>query len=925
MKLKSIVVKNFKIHKEQRVDFEDQITLVSGPNETGKSTILEALKKAFFLRARGGSEDHKSIRSTLHSGTPEVEVEFSVGAGCYTLFKSFAGAKGVARLQQHGGAVWNGDEVDSRLAELLRVGNASKLDGQWDHLLVAQRQSGMDPTAHANLQNESLVRRLQAEGGAAVVLSARDQAVASQFEEIVAATFTQTQARAGSNLAKAIAQESAALVARNQAEARQVDLLNAAQDFTEASELIQRKAADLELSLPKKNRVEAQLATAQELIQKKELQHLDVSNKAAAYDRLAAGDRKIQELRPVLGQLRNDVQPLEGKVAVCKITVAESRDSLARANAESASAELSEREARSRQRFVAAWVHKLESETRAESLGKQVAAIESLKQDLKALEERKTGLPLIDDRKLGEIQRIERLLGEAVAVRNATATKVKLLAATVPVRIGNQTIPVGQEIVLTGESELAAGDLLRLAISPGGESGLQKAVQAVVKAEEKFRAALQEMNVASVEEAQRVNKELASLTEQINGLLRRIQASNAAQIEADFSEARNALLTANQAFTYLQTQMPPLEFPASIGDSRLLLQTQESDLQKAESARTAAGSGKERAQKTLDSRLKEIADLESKLASKGAEIRGKEIELDFLLQEYGIDASRAEALQGAFSAKSTAEGTLANTEARIQELQIDQLRRDQKRLALVIHQNEQDIQQAETRKAVAGSKLYRDGSEDPEAELQRCRIAHDRAVRDLAGIRSKAEAHKLLHDIFQSEKSQLVQQYTRPLADKIRAYLQCLFGPGLTVDLVLNQNNFEGIKICRTDFGNVPFDFDQLSGGAAEQVAAAFRLAIAQILAQEHDGSLPVVFDDAFTNSDSDRVAKLQSMLYLAAENGLQIIVLSCNSKDYSETGARETAFTRRPLQTLAAVDKAVVNPDAEKQPGSHGVVAPAL
>ena len=46
------------------------------------------------------------------------------------------------------------------------------------------------------------------------------------------------------------------------------------------------------------------------------------------------------------------------------------------------------------------------------------------------------------------------------------------------------------------------------------------------------------------------------------------------------------------------------------------------------------------------------------------------------------------------------------------------------------------------------------------------------------------------------------------------------------------------------------YDFDQLSGGMKEQLTAALRLSMADVLKSEHDGCLPLVFDDAFTNSD---------------------------------------------------------------------------
>lgn len=81
-----------------------------------------------------------------------------------------------------------------------------------------------------------------------------------------------------------------------------------------------------------------------------------------------------------------------------------------------------------------------------------------------------------------------------------------------------------------------------------------------------------------------------------------------------------------------------------------------------------------------------------------------------------------------------------------------------------------------------------------------------------------------------------------------------------------------------------------------ERRLAAVRLAIAELLAVDHDGSLPIVFDDAFAYSDPDRVSTLQRMLDLGASRGLQVIVLSCNPSDYAGLGARSVVLTTKGL-----------------------------
>ena len=66
-----------------------------------------------------------------------------------------------------------------------------------------------------------------------------------------------------------------------------------------------------------------------------------------------------------------------------------------------------------------------------------------------------------------------------------------------------------------------------------------------------------------------------------------------------------------------------------------------------------------------------------------------------------------------------------------------------------------------------------------------------------------------------------------------------------------------------------------------EQLAAALRLSMADVLKGSHDGCLPLVFDDAFTNSDPERVDLVKGMLSTAVERGLQVILLTCDPTAY--------------------------------------------
>ena len=160
-------------------------------------------------------------------------------------------------------------------------------------------------------------------------------------------------------------------------------------------------------------------------------------------------------------------------------------------------------------------------------------------------------------------------------------------------------------------------------------------------------------------------------------------------------------------------------------------------------------------------------------------------------------------------------------------------------------------------------------------------------------MQQEADAIRLLKQLFEDQQKAVATQFVEPLKRRVADYLQRLYGPGTELIVDFDGASFGNLKIARSALGDVPFSFAQLSGGGREQVAAAFRLAMAELLAEDHGGCLPVVFDDAFVNSDPDRNRELQRVLDLGASRGLQIIVLSCHPASYTSLGAQVVTLSR--------------------------------
>ena len=186
MRLITLTVRNYRVHKDLTVTFDPSRNLIGGPNECGKSTLAEAAHRALFLRAKTGGNIQKEMVSTRHLGEPEVLLTFEAGGTRWELEKRFAAAKGSTRLTSNGGNTLRDDEAETKLAALLKTdtaggrGAAGLLPDLWEHLWVWQGKAAYDPSVHTTAHKTQLIQHLQKDGVDAVLQSANDQRVSSR-------------------------------------------------------------------------------------------------------------------------------------------------------------------------------------------------------------------------------------------------------------------------------------------------------------------------------------------------------------------------------------------------------------------------------------------------------------------------------------------------------------------------------------------------------------------------------------------------------------------------------------------------------------------------------------------------------------------------------------------------------------------------
>ena len=148
MKLRKLSVNQFKRFTEptQLGELGDGLNLVVGPNELGKSTLLDALRAVLFERYSSRARPIIALQNDRSGAAPVVELVFDVSGAQYTLTKRFVKSPH-ARLQCPDGTLLEADAAENRLRNLLGFAEAgsrgatSETLGMWGVLWVQQGQS----------------------------------------------------------------------------------------------------------------------------------------------------------------------------------------------------------------------------------------------------------------------------------------------------------------------------------------------------------------------------------------------------------------------------------------------------------------------------------------------------------------------------------------------------------------------------------------------------------------------------------------------------------------------------------------------------------------------------------------------------------------------------------------------------------------
>jgi len=883
MRLKQVTLRHYRLHRDTKVEFDPKLQLIGGRNESGKSTIVEAIHRCLFLNAKGQTSHHALMEPRDGAGTPEVELLFENNGRDYRIFKKFAGLKGVVEFDEVGVSRLTGDSANEAIGKLLNAesGISGKtMAASWAHLWIEQGQSFIDPTDGSKLPAEQLDARLRTLGGTALSSSDLDAALAKKFNEIRGKIFKNNNDdfKDGSDAGKAesameeAGQRFAAAKARLEEIRKAIDgLEQATRETAESKTLLIAQEAEAD-----KLRVQQIDFTRLDTALKGE--SAEVENALAKLRDLERATTDIAEARKQLAKAEKDALPGKQDVAQAETIQWEAAAAYESAKNALIAARKNLEIARIIEDLGALHLEKLGSElARA---GAQAAAkeIEKLRSQLAAL-------PDLTDKEFKALQKADKEAATSRLALEAQSARVKLVSGPQGIKVGATELKVGEDLLIAQPTLISTQDGSQIQLSPGGDD-LSKLQKQAEEAQTGLAELLLKHRLGSFTEAEKLRddrhriQQTLEIKEQNSGTDgKEAGATTPQSIELQISSQESNL---GRLGGTLPTFGPdPATHSRELADLKKATKSARDEVGRLESLAEAT----ETARDNADQSLKRAKDSRATAEKTISELR---IKLGLLESAYPDPAALTAAIDAQTKSVALASLKLQGTKESLASLPPN--------IGMEISRLERAISVTRAKQATAEKDAVQyavqsraNGVSDPNEQFELLRAEHERAQQVFRGAADQANAIKMLADAYKAATQELDDHYTQPLLERVGIYLGSMFEAGARLEIKKTEEGFSNPTLIRPNsLDPHPTPFASLSGGAKEQVATAIRLATAEILAENYGGALPIVFDDAFAFTDRLRIQQVIRMLDLAANRGLQVILLSCTPEDYANLGAQE-------------------------------------
>ncbi|MBD3641062.1 MAG: AAA family ATPase [Marinobacter sp.] len=853
------------------------INLIHGPNESGKSTLVRAIRAAFFERHRSKSvEDLRPWGDS--AAAPAIELDFEHEGHHWSLTKSFLQRKRCDL--QVDGQTFSGEEAEEKLAELLGYQFPKKGASKEEHwgipgLLWVEQGTGQDiekAVEHAGDHLKSALNNLVGEvastGGDEVI-----QAVEKQRAELLTGTGKprgeyQQLEKERAELEGQIAE----LQSRIEQYQVQVDRLGTlATEFERANRDRPWEEARRRMEQAQEQFRQVESLQAQRLREKETLDHVrqNLNLLRQNLEQVQSQGKKLEQRETDLRKAREVLTEQEARTPGLDKALQDARESYDAAIKTVEQARQLETLARLKQE-----VTRLENQhkTLRQNLDKATGFQQELDEASKQKQENRIDPDLVQHARVTQRQFDE----EGIRSQTIATRLTWQLEQGQSLHLSDESIEGEGERRLLEETTLEIPGVGRLGITPGGED-LASVRRTLAHLEQTLSEQLRALGVHNVEEAE---QKLARFRDAENRLkhtadllvsvapqglerLRTETRGTLADLEARKGELDSVLKSTGVADTNLPG-LPEAERARKDAEHRL---------SEAETARSKHQTAILTARQNVENANREWQQLTEELNNSQSQRQLREL---------------ADKISESEKREATVLESLESLDKKIREARPELLQQDIQRFrqAAETQQKAQENRERELRDIRVRLEAW--GAEGLEEQLSEKSGEYEHVNRRYGELHRRAQALDLLLKVLTGKRQALTRRLQAPLQKHLNHYLSVLF-PEATLEVD------EHLMPGRFTRGGELGQMTELSFGAREQMGLISRLAYADLLREAGRPTL-IILDDTLVHSDAERLDGMKRILFDAAQRH-QILLFTCHPENWQDLGVEP-----RDLQALKSL-----------------------
>lgn len=852
----------------------DGLNIVIEPNETGKSTLLDALRAAFFVRHNTRNHLAQSFAPHGEAVGPEVKIDFDVDGAPWTVTKRFLRGQSIEVTGPQGRA--QGEEAESRLNTLLgsvkdtsRNGDIATY-GALGLLWVAQT-GALQVAAPGQIVRDSIASTLEAEVGSIMGGEAY-----RRVRERVEAQFDLYWTPTGQT--KGHQKE-----ARDRAEAADI----AVREATSRLNALDRSFTELEASRGRLKSVQRDIADPTNVQARKDLVgSLDIARAAAQIlsTRTAeqeAAARRLSSLSDLKDRHENAIAARDAATTTLK-AARERRNSvaavLATAKTRGATARTDLDTARTNRNEARAALASGQEQLRQDRCQTAIAAARGRHEQLLTLQSQREeakalAVTVISAELVAQLEEHDRTVAGAQAIIEAGATRISLSGQPEGVTIDGEPMAIGERI-LTSEARIEFGAVELLVSPPAAAASAEETLASAVR---KRNAALEELGVADLAAARHRNEAARDAAAEVRTLDAQIAAVTPADDVMSLASGAEALKL------FVSELMAP-DGEANAKESALsditalteALENAETALARAEGVQDSAIEALQRAEEEDAPLAMAEARAASDLANATTMIEAVEVRAEWKTLDAEFPKAGEASAEAAVRLEDAKRDATAHDIAAINR-KIELIDARARTSAEARTKLETEIARLEGTIESEGGLGLADRAAAAREEGEAAQAALQRTTEDAATI-------KLLRDTLEAARAETSAKFVGPVAKRAKRYIELLLPEcelTFSNDLMLESVVRAGIEE----------NCDCLSRGTQEQLAVLTRIAFADLLL-EQGKPVSLILDDPLVYSDDGRLDTMIDILSEAATR-MQVILLTCRDRAFRHVPGNRLLIAR--------------------------------